>query len=263
MKMILVRSAGVAVLAFIACTVIASAQRTVRIGASSGGPGGMVSVPIELDALGDEQAGQFSIDFNPAVLSLSGPAPVTAGEGAPMGTTISTNTTQAATGKVAILVESFPNPFPAANARVIVRIEFAIAATAPSECSAVTFGDTPAARFWSNSFGGALSASYVDGCVDVGGGGGPVDSDGDGVADPNDAYPQSDVSATTKVQNCDSRVANRVLNSGASFNDLIRTVVASARNRGQMVSGVTGLMNGWRDQRLINQTERNAIHRCL
>ncbi len=264
----------------------ANGQRIVRVGAASGVPGGQVIVPIELESQGNEFAGQFTLNFDPLAMSISSVSPsgnpdVMLGTGTQPGTSLAVNGLQAPLGRIGIIFDSL-NPFQSSPpARQVATFRFSIAASAALGCTPVTFGNVPVPRAWSDGNGSLLPAVYVDGCVDVlpdsdgDGVGDGVDScpsspnpgqediDGDGLGDVCDAVPNSDVSPSTLVGGCDSGVSNQLQSNGASFNDSINQIIASARNRGQMVSGLTHLINGWRNAGLITNRQRNAIHGCL
>lgn len=103
------------------------------------------------------------------------------------------------------------------------------------------------AGFWSN---GGATECYV------------LDSDGDGVNDSDDAYPNSNMNATVSVGACTTTVANQVLSNGATFNDLLATAAAGATNHGKLVSAVTQLSNGWKNAGLISGRDHGAITSC-
>jgi len=90
----------------------------------------------------------------------------------------------------------------------------------------------------------------------------PLDSDGDGVYDKDDAYLNSDMSPTVRVGTCVTTVTNQVLANGATFNDLIATAQAGARNHGQFVSAVTQLAGAWQKAGLISGRDHGMITSC-
>jgi hypothetical protein len=91
----------------------------------------------------------------------------------------------------------------------------------------------------------------------------PLDNDGDGVNNDNDAYPDSNMSATVSVGVCSTAVANQVLPNGATFNDLLATAAAGATSHGQLVNAVSHLSNGWKDAGLISGRDHGAIVSCV
>lgn len=88
------------------------------------------------------------------------------------------------------------------------------------------------------------------------------DSDGDGINDSEDAYPNSDMSATVTIDGCNSGVANKVLGNGASMMDLINDCAASATNHGGFVSCVSSLTNTWKSAGLITGSQKGSIQSC-
>lgn len=82
-----------------------------------------------------------------------------------------------------------------------------------------------------------------------------MDDDDDGVADVDDAFPFSDMS--NFVGN--SGVANQVLASGATFNDLIGQAAADAGNHGSFVRTVSHLANQWRRDGLISGKDKGKL----
>lgn len=90
----------------------------------------------------------------------------------------------------------------------------------------------------------------------------PLDNDGDGVNNDEDAYPNSNMNATVGLGACATTVANQVLPNGATFNDLLATAAAGAANHGKLVSAVTQLSNGWKNAGLISGRDHGAITSC-
>lgn len=91
----------------------------------------------------------------------------------------------------------------------------------------------------------------------------PPDSDGDGVADDDDAFDNSNMSATVMVGTCDTGVPNKHLGNGTWFNDLIAAAKASSSNHGQWVSAVAKLTGGWKKAGLITGRAEGAITSCV
>lgn len=154
--------------------------RNVNLGAVSGAPGTQVILPVELESMGDEAAIQFSLSFNPAILSISGissPAinpDVTIGTGVPAGSSLTVNGNQVGIGRIGILVDS-GNTFAASPPnRQVVTFRFTINAAAPAGTTPVVFGDLPTPRSISDQLGNPLSAPYNPGSVTVTGGATPT-----------------------------------------------------------------------------------------
>ena len=91
----------------------------------------------------------------------------------------------------------------------------------------------------------------------------PIDTDGDGVPDLSDAFPNSNLAATVAVGACESGVANQLFGSGASMNDLIAAAIAGAPNHGAAVNAVAALTNEWKGDGLISGKEKGAIQSCI
>ncbi len=91
---------------------------------------------------------------------------------------------------------------------------------------------------------------------------GPLDLDGDGIADDDDACPASDLRATVVIDGCDLGVANAVDGDGCSIADLVAEVAAGAANRGEFVSGVAHLLNDLKKDGVISGRDKGAIQRC-
>lgn len=106
----------------------------------------------------------------------------------------------------------------------------------------------------------SLSPDYdgdsIPDCVDT-------DDDNDGVADDVDAFPFSDMGATVTVNTCDSGVGNQVLDSGATFNDLIGQVLAESTDRDSLMNGMEVLLEQWLRDGLITRADKHAIVVCV
>ena len=92
--------------------------------------------------------------------------------------------------------------------------------------------------------------------------GAPSDSDGDGVPDDEDAFPNSNMDPTVVIDECDSLVPNQVLADGSTFNDLIGVCAANATNHGKFVSCVSHLTSEWKKDGLVSGYQRGAITSC-
>lgn len=88
------------------------------------------------------------------------------------------------------------------------------------------------------------------------------DSDQDGLVDPCDACPDSDLSGTIVIDGCDSGVANDMFLDGCTMADQISECAATARNHGGFVSCVAHLTQGWRRAGLIGEQQHGRIRRC-
>jgi hypothetical protein len=88
------------------------------------------------------------------------------------------------------------------------------------------------------------------------------DADLDGLADNFDCEPNSDVSATLVIDGCNSGVPNFMFTSGCTLSDLIAHIGATAKNHGQLVSGVSQLTNDLKKDGLITGAQKGAIQSC-
>jgi len=89
------------------------------------------------------------------------------------------------------------------------------------------------------------------------------DADGDGLIDDCDSCPDSDRAATIVIDDCDTRVPNRMLgDEGCTMADRVAECAEGARNHGAFVSRVAHLVNAWRHSGLINVRQAAAIQRC-
>jgi len=140
---------------------------TIRIVSGNGGPNTDVTVQVELAAFGNEVATQYSLNFNPAQLSISGMSGsnpnVTLGAGAPSGTTITVNGNNVAAGQIGI-VENFNGGGQGAiprGTRRIANVTFHILpGVAVGTVSPITFGDVPVTRVTTDANGIALVTLY-------------------------------------------------------------------------------------------------------
>ncbi len=87
------------------------------------------------------------------------------------------------------------------------------------------------------------------------------DSDGDGVPDSEDSFPNSILDPTVIVGSGDSGVENRVDDQGVSIADLLSVVgdPADAKSHGAFMSGVVGLVNDMRKDGTISRDEAKAL----
>ncbi len=138
-------------------------NRLVRMGQAGGSPGGMVGVPIELVAQGDENALGFSLTFDPAV--LSNPQANLGSDAA--GATLNANNGQLGSGRLGIALSlPFGQKFTAGTRQIVV-VNFAIANSASASSTQVGFGDQPIAREISDVNAAALQANYTPGTVSI------------------------------------------------------------------------------------------------
>ena len=89
-----------------------------------------------------------------------------------------------------------------------------------------------------------------------------VDSDGDGVPDPDDACPNSDLAETVVIDGCDSGVENHLFDDGCTMADRIAECATDAGNHGSFVSCVAQLTHDWVDEDVITPRDKGPIQRC-
>ena len=116
--------------------------RIVRVVNATAVAGSTVNVAVELVAQGNENGLGFSLTFNSAILSNP---QITMGSGA-AGVTMNVNISQAAQGRVGIVMalpsgQSFP-----AGTRQLLVIAFTVAGNAPQAATIIGFGDQPVGR---------------------------------------------------------------------------------------------------------------------
>ncbi|MFH1110010.1 MAG: hypothetical protein V1790_12580 [Planctomycetota bacterium] len=90
----------------------------------------------------------------------------------------------------------------------------------------------------------------------------PVDSDGDGVPDLEDACPNSDLAETVVIGDCDSGVATHLFDDGCTMADRIAECATGAGNHGNFVGCVTQLTHDWVDEGVITPRDKGPIQRC-
>ena len=88
------------------------------------------------------------------------------------------------------------------------------------------------------------------------------DTDGDGVPDPDDACPSSDLAETLVIAGCDSGVANHLFDDGCTMGDRIAGCAADAGNHGRFVSCIAQLTHDWADEGIITSRDKGPIQRC-
>ena len=91
---------------------------------------------------------------------------------------------------------------------------------------------------------------------------GPPDDDLDGFPDAVDACPDSDTGLTVVVGDCDSGVANALLDDGCTISDLVAGCGAGAGNHGAFVSCVAHLADELKSAGVITGAEKGQIMAC-
>jgi hypothetical protein len=145
-------------------TVPLPGDRQVRVLNASAVQGLMVSMPVNLEAQGDENALGFTLAFDSAKFNYSG---TTLG-GAASGATLNVNTNQVASGTLGIVLAlPIGNNF-VAGTREIVKVELAAKSFATIS-SSVGFSDQLVPRAVSDALANELPAYYIAGNVIVNG----------------------------------------------------------------------------------------------
>jgi hypothetical protein len=136
--------------------------RVVRIVNQTAAPGSTVVVPIQLVAVGNENALGFSVSFDTAQLTF-----VSAAAGAQAAdATFNPNSMQAASGKLGFAVGKPAGATWAAGTQEVVKITFTLVGTvADGTVSNLTFGDVPVVREVASAAADTLPAAYQPGSV--------------------------------------------------------------------------------------------------
>ncbi|MGZ8939942.1 MAG: hypothetical protein ACXW32_12085 [Limisphaerales bacterium] len=90
-----------------------------------------------------------------------------------------------------------------------------------------------------------------------------ADTDGDKVEDASDAVPRSNLRPTIVINGIDTGVKNKVLADGTTLNDAIACVAVKAGNRGNFVSAMNKLTQGWTSAGIITKSEAAVIHNAV
>jgi hypothetical protein len=88
------------------------------------------------------------------------------------------------------------------------------------------------------------------------------DVDGDGIPDSEDECPDSDLSTTVVIDDCNSGVPNTLFPSGCTISDLIAACAEGASNHGQFVSCVSHVTNDLKKTGIITGQQKGAIQSC-
>jgi len=141
----------------------------------------------------------------------------------------------------------------------------------------ITAGALPIASYQSNPGIGTLTNLNRILCQNENSGGGVAiglldnlvlsilvsDCDGDGLTDDDDSCECSEMAETIEIGDCDSGVANDVLDDGCSMMDLITQCGEVAGNHGQFARCVGRLARSWRKEGLISMQDYARIIRCV
>jgi hypothetical protein len=139
--------------------------RYLRVTNGFGSPGGLVTVSVQLDPLGNESASSFTLYFDQAILSN----PIASiGTGLPPDTVLTLNPNQQGSGRLMVLVDSGDVLGPASQSKKLVNITFNVAPNAQYGTTEVSFGNWPTASAISDQFGNLIVTSFNSGLVTIG-----------------------------------------------------------------------------------------------
>src|SRR5581483_975214 len=124
---------------------------------------GIITVPINLIAQGNENALGYSINFDPTLLTFTG---INLGSGA-QGASLISNTNQIGNGQLGVALALSAGDVFGAGTQELVEVSFLAAAKTNANVAAITFGDQPTLRQVSDSQADVLPASYLNGNVTI------------------------------------------------------------------------------------------------
>lgn len=143
---------------------ISSNPRQVRAISAGGRTGGTVTLPVELEAQGDEAAVGFSLSYDPAVLT----APQVATGSDASGASLSVNNSGVSSGRVGILVGLPVGRSFATGTRQIATVTFQVASGIQATTTRVDFVDQPVTRELVDSQARRLPAIFTGTAIGIG-----------------------------------------------------------------------------------------------
>ena len=142
--------------------------RVVRASNVTTSAGQTVTVPILVDAEGDETGYSFTLDYNPQILTNTA---VTVGNvGGTRAFVIGTTNPNdgVADGKTTFSVRNFPNTqIAAGNGQILVNVTFQVAAGAPAGTTPLTFSGMPTPNSVTNANSQLLATTFAPGQVNI------------------------------------------------------------------------------------------------
>jgi len=102
----------------------------------------------------------------------------------------------------------------------------------------------------------ALSAGEVYALVQA-----TLDSDGDGIPNDQDAFPDSDVSPTITIGGVDLGIENILFDDGSTMIDWLDFVIDESLTHDELQTGIAALTNEWKSEGLISGKEKGVIQR--
>ena len=142
---------------------VVDSPRVVQIGSTVATAGATIELPIDLKALGDENALGMTVAFNPAI--LTSPQAVL-GSGA-AGATLTINSSRLAEGRLGLAVALPAGNVFAAGTRRIALLRFVVSPGAPAAGTSVLFADQPIPRGTANASAEPLATTYATGTVTI------------------------------------------------------------------------------------------------
>jgi hypothetical protein len=136
-------------------------NRLLQVMTNSAAPGSTVTVPISFYSEGNENSLNFSLKFDPTLLSNP---QVTLGSDAATGT-VNVNTGQAAQGRVGVQLALQQGQHFGTGAREVAKVTFAIKANPGVGATVLEFGDDPVVRGMVDATGNAVVGTYAAGNV--------------------------------------------------------------------------------------------------
>lgn len=138
-------------------------SRLLQVIGNSAAPNSTVSVPVLFSSEGDENSINFSLSFDPSILSNPQVSP---GSDA-AGSTLNVDSQQAAAGRLGIRLSKPAGQSFSAGVRELIRVEFAVSQAAGANTTTVDFSDQPVVRGMVDASGVAVVGSYTSGLVIV------------------------------------------------------------------------------------------------
>ena len=135
-------------------------SRRVSIGSVILAAGRSATVPVQLQATGDETAAGFTLRFDPTALTF------VSARSALTGAMVLVNTTRAGSGRVGVAMVLAPGTSAPAGLVTLVELTFTVAADATGEL-ALAFDDSQAIRELSDLNARAIGATFANGAVTV------------------------------------------------------------------------------------------------
>jgi len=134
---------------------------TLQAGSATVSGGDVVTVPVQLIAVGSEAGLGFSLNFDPAKLTFTG---AVLGSNA-LGSLLLVNTNQISSGHLGIAIDLTSTPTVGTNE--VAEVTFQVAVLTNATTTAISFGGQPTPQEISDGFGNPLLAVYLPGTVSI------------------------------------------------------------------------------------------------